>query len=222
MTDSWDDDVAALIEALEKNPPELHPVPPAKKKVKTPDSELLGWVRDFIQERERVSLDDICREFFPDASDDPCMYLDALTADKLITRRKWGREYEWAYKGVRGAQRKQISHRGCKHPSTPYQREICRRERNPVPPNPADWKAKQRRGRWGQFADGKVRELTAEQIRELTGPSTTPAQFARRLRAYATNYGLKCRAQQTENGLRFCLGNAQPQDQVSVRHGVPS
>ncbi|GAA0671502.1 hypothetical protein GCM10009535_59010 [Streptomyces thermocarboxydovorans] len=35
MTDSWDDDVAAVTEALEKNPPELHPLP-ALKKAKPP------------------------------------------------------------------------------------------------------------------------------------------------------------------------------------------
>lgn len=78
--------------------------------------------------------------------------------------------------------------------------------------NPADSQEKQFRSRWGQFMDGEVYELTAEEIRELTGENTTPHQFERRLRAHASNYGLKCSAKSTENGIRFAMGNSADMD----------
>lgn len=54
-----------------------------------PDPELLGWVRDFIQERKRVTVDDVRREFFPGEVSTPYLYLDQLKAEGVI---KWSRK----------------------------------------------------------------------------------------------------------------------------------
>ncbi|MGD6762235.1 hypothetical protein ACOKM5_25220 [Streptomyces sp. BH097] len=168
------------------------------------DPELMEWVRDFTQEREQVTVEDIAREFFPDDAGAPYLYLDALKADKLITRDPESGEYHWAYK-PEGRPSLYLSHWACTHPHSPWARELCRREHGYAPD--LDFSDKQRRGRWGKFVDGEIHYLTTAQIRELAGPTpTTPAQFERRLRVYASNYGLRCSARQTGTGLVFCLG----------------
>lgn len=203
VVDPYADDVAAVMAVLpQRVERQAHP----EEDAPGVDDELMEWVRDFIQGRERVTVDEIQREFFPDESDNPYSYLEALIADGLITHRKTDQVYEWAYKGETSQKKIRIYHGNCRHANTPWARELCRREQG-YGPDP-DFRDKQRRGRWGQFVDGQVHELTTEQIQELTTPSTTPARFERRLRAHASNYGLTCSVQQAENGLRFCLAGS--------------
>ncbi|AXL88705.1 hypothetical protein C4J65_10480 [Streptomyces sp. CB09001] len=183
------------------------------------DLELLGWVRDFIHEKRRVTVDEVRREFFPDEAGHPYLYLDWITAEGAI---EWDHQtgvYEWAHhpefpSGVESAQkprRKRFSHRDCLHPNSPWAKEQCRRTQD-ASRNPADFREKKLRSRWAQFMDDKVHELTAEEIQELTGENTTPHQFERRLRAHASNYGLKCSAKSTENGIRFVIGDSADMD----------
>ncbi|MFF1292885.1 MULTISPECIES: hypothetical protein [unclassified Streptomyces] len=54
-----------------------------------PDPELLGWIRDFIRERKRITVEDVRREFFPDEVSTPYVYLDQLKAEGFI---KWSRK----------------------------------------------------------------------------------------------------------------------------------
>lgn len=90
----------------------------------------------------------------------------------------------------------QLSHKDCVHAATGTARAKCREERAGRSPRPR---------RWGGYADGKVYEFTAEEIREIHGG--TVAQFQHCLRAYAHNHALKCSARKTENGLKFCMGD---------------
>ncbi|AWW38774.1 hypothetical protein [Streptomyces cadmiisoli] len=59
------------------------------------DSELLGWVRDFIRDHENVTAEDITREFFPD---DPSMAracLDLFMAGRTTTKRLRSGDIDW-------------------------------------------------------------------------------------------------------------------------------
>lgn len=190
------------------------------------DLELMAWVRDFIREKERVTVEDIRTEFFPDEMGMPYLYLDRLVMEghifpiaRGINPTHWLPVIEDSKPPripVREPKlkpkRKRFSHRDCLHPNSPWAKERCRRQTGDPNRNPADFREKQLRSRWGQFMDDEVHELTAKQVQELTGESTTPHQFERRLRAHASNYGLKCSAKSTENGIRFVIGDSADMD----------
>ncbi|MCX5524155.1 hypothetical protein OG342_14960 [Streptomyces bobili] len=177
------------------------------------DPEVRGWLVEFIHERERVTFADVCHEFFPGEADEAHAYLDSLKDDNIITHGGASEVYQWAYTDQK-PNSSTFSHRGCGHPNTPWEKEKCRRAREESR-NPVDFREKQLRSRWGQFMDDRVHELTAEQIQELTGDNITPHRFERRLRAAASNYGLKCSAKSTEKGIRFVMG-----DSADVESGV--
>ncbi|MFM9604182.1 hypothetical protein [Streptomyces turgidiscabies] len=177
------------------------------------DPELKDWVLEFIRGKERVTVEDVRREFFPGEIGAPYLYLDRLVAEGAVKLKVRSQTYEWAHRAkdrpksdpVPKPKRVRITHGDCDHRNTPWAKEKCRRAQDPNR-NPADFREKRLRARWAQFMDNKVHELTAGQIQELTGESTTPAQFERRIRVHAYNYGLKCSAKSTENGIRFIMG----------------
>ncbi|MFE7278552.1 hypothetical protein [Streptomyces sp. NPDC057623] len=61
------------------------------------DPELLGWVRDFIFQRESVSLACVAEEFFPGEFHTAQSYLDQLKAEGVIKWNPQGQVYKWAY-----------------------------------------------------------------------------------------------------------------------------
>lgn len=59
------------------------------------DSELLGWVRDFIRDHENVTVEDITREFFPDDPDMARACLDLFMAGRTTTKRRRPGDIDW-------------------------------------------------------------------------------------------------------------------------------
>ncbi|MGI5443343.1 hypothetical protein ACQEV4_40215 [Streptomyces shenzhenensis] len=96
------------------------------------DSELLEWVREFIYGRERVTVEDVRREFFPDEPRHPRLYLNKLKADGVIAYYPSSREYHWTYKPENRPEKKpekkaRHNHRRCTHANTAAERDKCRR-----------------------------------------------------------------------------------------------
>ncbi|MEQ8143549.1 hypothetical protein [Streptomyces sp. OP7] len=145
------------------------------------DPELLGWVREFAQKREPVTIEDVERQFFPGDPNSARAYMNHLP---------------------RGRGRPPGIHKDCTHPKTLSENEKCRQLRG-YGPSP-DYPEKQRQGKWGHFADGQVRELTAEQIQELGYDTVT--LFTRSLQNYARGRGLKFSMAATQSGVKFCMG----------------
>ncbi|WP_225075217.1 hypothetical protein [Streptomyces sp. CoT10] len=108
--------------------------PVTKVEVETPiDPELMEWVRDFVHQRETVSLDDVVREFFPGESHTAHLYLDQLEAEGTISYKARRQVYEWAYSSRRQsvfpATPIRAAHRDCTHPATKRERQKCRARR---------------------------------------------------------------------------------------------
>ncbi|MGW7169684.1 hypothetical protein ACWGH3_31305 [Streptomyces sp. NPDC054884] len=102
------------------------------------DPELKGWVRDFIHKKERVTVEDVRREFFPDEIGAPYLYLDRLVAEGVIKWRSETGVYAWTPtqrpKSHTTPPKDQperepsemVSHKDCLHPKTKYERQKCR------------------------------------------------------------------------------------------------
>ncbi|MFI9757636.1 hypothetical protein ACIHFB_06805 [Streptomyces sp. NPDC051963] len=155
------------------------------------DPELLEWVRDFIEEKERVTVDDVRREFFPDEMGAPYPYLDRLVADRVIEYRARQQVYEWAY-------------RAKPRPKTEPVPEP-KPKVEPVPEPKAEpvkvWRPPAR-----TFADGEVHELTWSEIHERFGFGDFRG-FRNWLRGHARRRSpMQLSIQQTETGVRFCMG----------------
>lgn len=114
------------------------------------DPEILEWIRDFAQERKRVTVPDVRREFFPDEAGHPYLYLDWLQAEGDLRLNGRTGVYEWANHPESNGEevppelerkpeptprpkpekvsrpRGNSSHRDCPHPATKYERQKCR------------------------------------------------------------------------------------------------
>lgn len=70
------------------------------------DPELLAWVRDFVRQRETVSVDDLVQDFFPGDPHRARLYLSAIEPEQRETQRK-------------------DPHADCVHPDTPQEKKRC-------------------------------------------------------------------------------------------------
>ncbi|MFM9633868.1 hypothetical protein ACKI10_40730 [Streptomyces galilaeus] len=170
------------------------------------DPELLDWVREFIYQRESVSLAGVIQEFFPGDSHTAQRYLSTLESSGAVESPDGGQTYEWAYPDENAAaldsKPQMISHESCTHPNTQAHRAKCRKDQGV----PFFVNHQRRGGIYHQFTDGRTHTLNADQVRDLHGG--TVAQFASCLRSYASNHALKCsiRPIGSGDGLTFYLG----------------